>query len=160
MSNTTRNIHPYYRSACASFVKGRNVEKLAASIGMSAHVLRNKFNQQQKHKLSGDDLIALYHATKDEALLDALLFECGLTAVAIPDAERAPSLTHQVIHLNSQIASIGQRTLELTERGRITGNDHRTFMSIATEAMGAVALLINDVDRRFQVVSPIAALAM
>ncbi|WP_284125458.1 phage regulatory CII family protein, partial [Klebsiella pneumoniae] len=81
------NLHPHYRSVCAGFVKDRNVEKLAASVGMSAHVLRNKFNQQQKHKLSGDDLIALYQVTKDETLLDALLFECGLTAVAIPDAE-------------------------------------------------------------------------
>ncbi|WP_368206130.1 phage regulatory CII family protein [Aeromonas sp. s5] len=160
MSNTTRNLHPYYRSACAGFVKDRNIEKLAASMGMSAHVLRNKFNQQQKHKLSGDDLIALYQVTKDETLLDALLFECGLTAVAIPDAERAPSLTHQVIQLNSQIASIGQRTLELTERGRITSNEHRSFMSIAAAAMGSVALLINDVEQRFQVVSPLAALAM
>ncbi|MFQ2646965.1 phage regulatory CII family protein [Aeromonas caviae] len=160
VSNNTRNLHPHYRSACAGFVKDRNVEKLAASMGMSAHVLRNKFNQQQKHKLSGDDLIALYQVTKDETLLDALLFECGLTAVAIPDAERAPSLTHQVINLNSQIASIGQRTLELTERGRITSNEHQSFMSIAAAAMGSVALLINDVEQRFQVVSPLAALAM
>lgn len=160
VSNITKSQHPHYRGACASFAKDHNVEQVAASIGMSAHVLRNKFNQAQKHKLSGEDLIALYHATQDETLLDALLLECGLTAVAIPSAERAPSLTHQVIQLNSQIASIGQRTLELTERGRITNNEHRSFMSIATAAMGSVALLINDVEQRFQVMSPLAALAM
>lgn len=65
-----------------------------------------------------------------------------------------------MIQLNSQISSIGQRTLELTERSRITSNEHRSFMSIAAAAMGSVALLINDVEQRFQVVSPLAALAM
>lgn len=156
MSNITQNIHPHYRGACAGFVKEHNVKKLAASIGMSAHVLRNKFNQQQKHKLSGDDLIAIYRATGDASLLSGLLFECGLTAVAIPKTERAPSLPHQAIDLNAKIASIGQRVLELAERGRITRSERNTLVSVATSAMGSLAILIHDIEARFQAVPTLA----
>ncbi|MGY4028459.1 phage regulatory CII family protein [Aeromonas rivuli] len=160
MSDNHTNLHPYYRAACASFVEQHNMESVAASIGMSSHVLRNKFNQAQKHKLSGDDLVALYHATHDETLLDGLLFECGLTAIAIPCTERAPSLPHQAIGLNAAVATIGQRALELTERGRITRTERNSLVSVATAAMGSLAILIHDVEQRFQAVSPLAALAM
>ncbi|MDQ1883633.1 hypothetical protein A7D02_03445 [Aeromonas salmonicida] len=156
-------IHRHWVSACQQFAdnnKGK-VADLGRTIGMKhPQTLSNKLNPEQEHELTVAELISLYHATKDETLFDGALLCCGLTAVAIPQGERAPSLTHQVIHLNSQIASIGQRTLELTERGRITSKEHRTFMSIATAAMGSVALLINDVEQRFQVMSPLAALAM
>ena len=157
------DIHTYWHQACLLFAdnnKGK-VADLGRAIGMKhPQTLSNKLNPEQEHELTVPELISLYHATRDETLFDGALLCCGLTAVAIPKGERAPSLTHQVINLNSQIASIGLHTLELTERGRITSKEHRTFMSIATAAMGSVALLINDVEQRFQVVSPLAALAM
>lgn len=156
MSTNTHHIHPHYRGACDKFKSQHCLEELAGQLGMGAHVLRNKFNRAQKHKLSGEDLIALYHATGDETLIDGLLFECGLTAVAIPQAERAPSLPHQAIDLNAKVASIGQRALELTERGRITRSERNTLVSVATSAMGSLAILIHDVEARFQAVPTLA----
>lgn len=50
---------------------------MAASIGTSAYVLRNKFNQQQKHKLFGDGFMTFYCVTKNEALIDALLLKAA-----------------------------------------------------------------------------------
>ncbi|EJN6956443.1 phage regulatory CII family protein [Aeromonas hydrophila] len=157
------DIHRNWHQACQLFADNNKggVADLGRAIGMKhPQTLSNKLNPEQEHELTVAELISLYHATQDETLFDGALLCCGLTAVAIPKGERAPSLTHQVISLNSQIASIGLHTLELTERGRITSHEHRTFMSIATAAMGSVALLINDVEQRFQVVSPLAALAM
>ncbi|MBL0563141.1 phage regulatory CII family protein [Aeromonas hydrophila] len=157
------DIHSHWHSACRLFAEKHNkkVANLGRTIGMKhPQTLSNKLNPEQEHEMTVAELISLYHATQDETLFDGALLCCGLTAIAIPKGDRAPSLTHQVINLNSQIASIGQRTLELTESGRITSKEHRTFMSIATAAMGSVALLINDVEQRFQVVSPLAALAM
>ena len=156
MSNNHPHLHPHYLSACDRFSISHNLEEVADAIGMSGHVLRNKFNRAQKHKLSGEDLIALYHATGDETLFDGLLLECDLTAVAIPHAERAPSLPHQAIDLNAKVASIGQRALELTDRGRITRSERNTLVSVATSAMGSLAILIHDIEARFQAVPTLA----
>ncbi|MNF22884.1 Phage regulatory protein CII (CP76) [compost metagenome] len=79
-----------------------------------------------------------------------------MTAVAIPQAERAPSLPHQAIDLNAKIASIGQRALELTDRGRITRSERNTLVSVATSAMGSLAILIHDIEARFQAVPALA----
>lgn len=156
MSNITQRLHPHYRGACASFAEKHNVEQVAASIGMSSHVLRNKFNEAQKHKLSGDDLIKLTLATKDQTLLQGVLFECGYTAMPIPAATRAPSMTHQVIDLTAKLASLGQRALEITSGGRITRSERNTLVSVATSAMGSLAILIHDIEARFQAVPTLA----
>ena len=149
--------HPHFESACSRFKSNHEISVIAPSAGIDAQVLRNKLNPDQPHHLTARDLIALYHATEgDETLFDGMLLECGLTAVAIPKAERAPSLPHQAIDLNAKIASIGQRALELTERGRITRTERNTLVSVATSAMGSLAILIHDVETRFQAVPALA----
>jgi hypothetical protein len=124
---------------------------------MNPQLLRNKLNPDQPHELTVAELIAITQASDgDETLFDGALFGCGLTAVAIPQAERAPSLPHQAIDLNAKVASIGQRALELTERGRITRSERNTLVSVATSAMGSLAILIHDVEARFQAIPALA----
>lgn len=153
------DIHTHWQSACQQFAshsKGR-VAEFARAIGMTPQTLSNKLNPEQEHELTVVELIALYHVTKgDETLFDGALFGCGLTAVAIPKSERAPSLPHQAIDLNAKIASIGQRALELTDRGRITRSERNTLVSVATSAMGSLAILIHDVEARFQAIPALA----
>lgn len=145
--------HHHYQSACQRFAESHNLSEVARAIGMKPQTLANKCNPEQPHHhLTVAELIAIYHATQDETLFDGMLLECGLTAVEIPSAERKPSLPHQAIDLNAKVASIGQRALELSERGRITRNDRNTLVSVATAAMGSLAILIHDVEQRFQAV--------
>ncbi|WP_429074411.1 phage regulatory CII family protein [Aeromonas hydrophila] len=149
--------HPHFESACSRFKSNHEISAIAPLAGIDAQVLRNKLNPDQPHHLTVADLIALYHATdKDETLIDGMLMECGLTAVAIPSAERAPSLPHQAIRLNADVASIGMRAVELAERGRVTRTERNTIISVATSAMGSLALLIHDVEARFQAVPAVA----
>ncbi|MBW3846216.1 MULTISPECIES: phage regulatory CII family protein [Aeromonas] len=149
--------HPHFESACSRFTSTHVISKVAAEAGIDAQVLRNKLNPDQPHQLTVADLIALYHATEgDETLFDGMLLECSLTAVAIPKAERATSMIHQVIDLNAQVASVSQRTLELTERGRITRSERNTMMSSINSIFGACALFAIDIERRFQAVPPLA----
>ncbi|WP_421179023.1 phage regulatory CII family protein [Aeromonas enteropelogenes] len=153
--------HPHWISACQRFAASHNMTEIAQRAGMNPQILRNKLNPDQPHELTVAELIAITQASEgDETLFDGALFCCGLTAVAIPQAERAPSLPHQAIDLNAKIASIGQRALELTDRGRITRSERNTLVSVATSAMGSLAILIHDVESRFQVISPLAALTM
>ncbi|VXA79229.1 MULTISPECIES: phage regulatory CII family protein [Aeromonas] len=149
--------HPHWISACQRFAASHNMAEIAQRVGMNPQLLRNKLNPDQPHELTVAELIAITQASDgDETLFDGALFGCGLTAVAIPQAERAPSLPHQAIDLNAKIASIGQRALELTERGRITRSERNTLVSVATSAMGSLAILIHDVEARFQAIPALA----
>lgn len=149
--------HPHWISACQRFAANHNMAEIAQRADMNPQLLRNKLNPDQPHELTVAELIAITQASKgDETLFDGALFGCGLTAVAIPQAERAPSLPHQAIDLNAKIASIGQRALELTDRGRITRSERNTLVSVATSAMGSLAILIHDIEARFQAVPALA----
>ncbi|KLV47686.1 hypothetical protein SH16_01419 [Aeromonas caviae] len=149
--------HPHWISACQRFAASHNMAEIAQRAGMNPQLLRNKLNPDQPHELTVAELIAITQASDgDETLFDGALFGCGLTAVAIPQAERAPSLPHQAIDLNAKIASIGQRALELTDRGRITRSERNTLVSVATSAMGSLAILIHDIEARFQAVPALA----
>ncbi|MGY3909639.1 phage regulatory CII family protein [Aeromonas piscicola] len=149
--------HPHWISACQRFAASHNMAEIAQRVGMNPQLLRNKLNPDQPHELTVAELIAITQASDgDETLFDGALFGCGLTAVAIPQAERAASLPHQAIDLNAKIASIGQRALELTERGRITRSERNTLVSVATSAMGSLAILIHDVEQRFQAIPALA----
>ena len=147
----------HFNSACSRFAASHSLAEVARATGIGEQVLRNKLNPEQPHQLTTRDLVAIYHATEgNETLFDGMLMECGLTAVAIPKAERAPSLPHQAIDLNAKIASIGQRALELSERGRVSRTERNTIVSVATSAMGSLALLIHDIEARFQAVPTVA----
>ncbi len=149
--------HPHWISACQRFAASHNMAEIAQRAGMNPQLLRNKLNPDQPHELTVAELIAITQASEgDETLFDGALFGCGLTAIAIPQAERAPSLPHQAIDLNAKIASIGQRALELTDRGRITRSERNTLVSVATSAMGSLAILIHDIEARFQAVPALA----
>lgn len=157
MFEQTCSKHYHFDSACSRFAASHSLAEVARAAGIGEQVLRNKLNPAQPHQLTARELVAVYHATEgDETLFDGLLLECGLTAVAIPKAERAPSLPHQAIDLNAKIASIGQRALELTDRGRITRSERNTLVSVATSAMGSLAILIHDIEARFQAVPTLA----
>lgn len=157
MFDLSSTKHPHFESACSRFAASHSLAEVARAAGIGEQLLRNKLNPAQPHQLTARELVAIYHATEgDETLFDGLLLECGLTAVAIPKADRAPSLPHQAIDLNAKIASIGQRALELTDRGRITRSERNTLVSVATSAMGSLAILIHDIEARFQAVPTLA----
>jgi hypothetical protein len=145
--------HPHWISACQRFAASHNIAEIAQRAGMNPQLLRNKLNPDQPHELTVVELIAITQASEgDETLIDGALFGCGLTAIAIPEADRKPSLPHQAIDLNAKVASIGQRALELSERGRITRSERNTLVGVATAAMGSLAILIHDIEARFQAV--------
>ncbi|MBV7598011.1 phage regulatory CII family protein [Aeromonas sp. sia0103] len=151
--------HPHWVSACQRFAETHkgSVAEIARTIGMkNPQTLSNKLNTEQEHELTVAELIAITRATGDETLFDGALLCCGLTAITIPQTERAPSLPHQAIDLNAKVASIGQRALELTDRGRITRSERNTLVSVATSAMGSLAILIHDIEARFQAVPTLA----
>ncbi|MDX7921654.1 phage regulatory CII family protein [Aeromonas media] len=144
--------HPHFDSACSRFAASHSLAEVARAAGINVQMLRNKLNPEQSHQLTARDLVALFHATGDETLLDGLLFECGLTAIAIPEREKAPSLAHQVIDTTAKVAGLGAQALTVVESGRVTKGQRNALVGAATAAMGNLAILITEIEHKYQAI--------
>lgn len=139
-----------FQSACERFAALHVLSDVAKQTGIREQVLRNKLNADQPHKLTVEDMIAIYHATRDETLLDGALFDCGLTAVRLPGAAERPHLVSRAVELNAAVAGLGMHAMQVTSAGRVTKGQRNTIVGVATAAMGELAILINEVESKFQ----------
>jgi predicted transcriptional regulator len=151
-SATTSKQSVAFQSACERFAATHVLSEVARETGIREQVLRNKLNADQPHKLTVEEMIAIYHATGDETLLDGALFDCGLTAVKLPDGEAKPHLVASAVEINANVAGIGMHALEVTQSGRVTKGQRNTIVSAATIAMGQLAIIISEVEHKFQTV--------
>jgi len=138
-----------FNSACERFAAKYVISEIADAAGIQAQMLRNKLNPDQPHQLTAIDLIALYHATGDETLIDGLLFCCGLTAYEIPKVSTDEQLLARTVELNAQVGSVGAHTLQINRYGRITESQRNVLVDTATVAIGNLAILINEVETKF-----------
>lgn len=151
MFNATANTQTLaFQSACDRFAALHNITEVAQAAGINPQVLRNKLNADQPHQLTVRDLITLYQVTGDETLLDGALLDCGLTAVRLPGAEEQPHLVSRAIELNAAVSGLGVHALQVTSTGRVTKGQRNTIVGVATAAMGELAILINEVENKFQ----------
>jgi len=153
MFEQTCSKHPHWISACQRFAANHNVAELANKAGINPQTLRNKLNPDQPHELTVVELIALTQASDgDETLFDGALFCCGLTAIAIPEREKGPSLAHQVIDTTAKVAGLGAQALTVVESGRVTKGQRNALVGAATAAMGNLALLITEIEHKYQAI--------
>lgn len=141
-----------FNSACERFAAQYVLSDVAKQAGLREQMLRNKLNPDQPHQLTVDDLIKLYQATGDETLIDGALFCCGLTAFALPEQVSDAQMMERTIHLNAQVGGIGSQTMQIHKQGRITRTQRNRVVNAATVAMGELAILINEVESKFQTV--------
>ncbi|MFC5705441.1 phage regulatory CII family protein [Aeromonas eucrenophila] len=160
MSNRQHNLHSHFVSACDRFKQAHNLTQLATEIGMSADVLRNKFNPaQERHKLTATDLIDLYRATGDDTLFDGLLFDCHLTAVAITPANDTTPISHRVIDATAKVAGIGAQAVHVLESGRVTKGQRNALVGSLMATVEHLVLIATEVENKFQAVPGLACAA-
>lgn len=141
-----------FNSACERFAANYVTSDLAKAAGMQPQMLRNKLNPDQPHQLTAADIVALYHATGDETLIDGLLFCCGLTAFELPKTLSGTQLIERTIDLNANVSGLGSHALQIHKNGRVTRTQRNMVVNAATVAMGELAILINEVESKFQTV--------
>ena len=141
-----------FDSACERFAANYVTSDLAKAAGMQPQMLRNKLNPDQPHQLTAADLINLYHATGDETLIDGLLFCCGLTAFALPKTTSDAQLMERTIELNARVGGLGSQAVQIHKSGRVTKTQRNMVVNTATLAMGELAILINEIESKFQTV--------
>jgi len=138
-----------FSSACERFSAKYVLSDVAKAAGIKEQMLRNKLNPDQPHQLTVNDIISLYHATGDETLIDGLLFCCGLTAYEIPKVSTDEQLLARTVELNAQVGSAGAHILQINRNGRITQSQRNVLVDTATVAIGNLAILINEVESKF-----------
>ena len=141
-----------FNSACERFAAKYVTSDIAKAAGMQPQMLRNKLNPDQPHQLTAVEIIALYHATGDETLIDGLLFCCGLTAFELPKTLSDAKLIERTIELNANVSGLGSHALQIHKNGRITRTQRNMVVNAATVAMGELAILINEIESKFQTV--------
>ncbi|EQB8041019.1 phage regulatory CII family protein [Aeromonas hydrophila] len=162
MSNQRTHSHSHFAAACDLFKQAHNISQLADAIGMTSHVLHNKFNPAcERHNLTAQDLIALYHATGDDTLFDGLLFDCGLTAVRLPGAAQvAPEArAQQALNASAQILGVTAQATTILAGDRVTKNNRNTVVTGIWAGIEHLVLLATEVEDRFHAVPGLACAA-
>lgn len=162
MSNQRTHSHSHFAAACDLFKQAHNISQLAEAIGMTSHVLHNKFNPAcERHNLTAQDLIALYQATGDDTLFDGLLFDCGLTAVRLPGAAQvAPEArAQQALNASAQILGVTAQATTILAGDRVTKNNRNTVVTGIWAGIEHLVLLATEVEDRFHAVPGLACAA-
>ncbi|WP_270809066.1 phage regulatory CII family protein [Aeromonas sp. QDB08] len=162
MSNQSCFSHSHFAGACDLFKQAHNISQLAEAIGMSSHVLHNKFNPAcERHNLTAHDLIALYHATGDDTLFDGLLFDCQLTAVRLPAAAIvAPEArAQQALNAGAQIMGVTAQATTILAGDRVTKSHRNTVVTGIWAGIEHLVLIATEVEDRFHAVPGLACAA-
>ena len=162
MSNERTRSHSHFAGACDLFKQAHNISQLAEAIGMSSHVLHNKFNPAcERHNLTAHDLIALYHATGDDTLFDGLLFDCGLTATKLP-AAAAPTpeaRAQQALTASAQLLGVTAQATTLLNGPRVTKAHRNAVISGLWAGIEHLVLIATEVEDKFHAVPSLACAA-
>lgn len=162
MSNQLTNSHSHFAGACDLFKQAHNISQLAEDIGMTSHVLHNKFNPAcERHNLTAQDLIALYRATGDDTLFDGLLFDCGLTAVRLPAAATATpeARAQQALNASAQILGVTAQATTILAGDRVTKSHRNTVVTGIWAGIEHLVLIATEVENKFQAVPGLACAA-
>ncbi|MCW2105388.1 UNVERIFIED_ORG: hypothetical protein M2402_002556 [Rahnella aquatilis] len=150
------SIHPHFDTACRRFSLAHNLTELAAVIGISAQVLRNKLNPDQPHRLTVNELILLTDITDDSAVLDGLLAQLKCLP-AVPVNEAKPN--NLPMHALSATAAIGVIAGEAISPAPMTQSRRNAILDRANQAIRDLSLLVVSVESRFHT-TPALATAM
>lgn len=163
MSNQRTHSHSHFAVACDLFKQAHNISQLADDIGMSGHVLHNKFNPAcERHNLTAQDLIALYHVTGDDTLFDGLLFDCQLTAVRLPSSDaviQPEARAQQALTAGAQILGVTSQATTILAGDRVTKTNRNTVLTGLWAGIEHLVLLATEVEDRFHAVPGIACAA-
>lgn len=162
MSNQRTHSHSHFAGACDLFKQAHNISQLADAIGMTSHVLHNKFNPAcERHNLTAQDLIALYRATGDDTLFDGLLFDCGLTAVRLPAAATATPEARalQALNASAQILGVTAQATTILAGDRVTKSHRNTVVTGIWAGIEHLVLIATEVEDRFHAVPGLACAA-
>lgn len=150
------SIHPHLDTACRRFSLAHNLTEVAAIMGVSAQVLRNKLNPDQPHRLTVNELILLTDITDDSAVLDGLLAQLKCLP-AVPMNEAKPN--NLPMHALSATAAIGVIAGEAISPAPMTQSRRNAILDRANQAIRDLSLLVVSVESRFHT-TPALATAM
>lgn len=155
----TATKHPHFESACSRFAAAYRLGDIAKAAGIGAQMLRNKLNPDQPHQLTAADLIALYRATGDDTLFDGLLFDCGLTAVRLPEAGDTALCPSELLNTTAQIAGITAQAAPLLDGAPMTKAKRNAVVGGLMAGIERLVLLATEIEDKYHAVPSLACAA-
>ncbi|MGL4193217.1 MAG: phage regulatory CII family protein [Vibrio sp.] len=144
-----------YNAVCSDFVVNHNVEQLAKQIGLDGQTLRNMLNPAQPHKMSPVDLVLLCKASGDYTIVNTLFSDCGVVTVALPDQSAAKNIIERVLLNTSLCGELSSDAIQMCNAERLPRSSKRKTLAKCQAALGNLALLIADLEKRTTGLQPL-----
>ena len=148
MYNSNTLIHNSFDAACVRFARSENIESIASELDIRAAVLRNKLNPNQPHQLTVAELISITNKTENEAIVNGVILDLGLTVVRMPKTQSKKSLAMSALSVNAAAGDIANQIIEVESDCRLTQTKKDQIVKKAQSAMRELVFLMSDVENR------------
>ncbi len=144
-----------YNAVCSDFVVNHNIEQLAKRISLDGQSLRNMLNPAQPHKMSPVDLVLLCKASGDYTIINTLFSDCGVVAVALPEQGEEKNIIERVLLNTSLCGELSSDAMQMCTAERLPRSRKRKTLAKCQAALGNLALLIADLEKRTTGLQPL-----
>ncbi|ENM5737206.1 phage regulatory CII family protein [Vibrio mimicus] len=144
-----------YNAVCCDFVVNHNIEKLAKLMGINGQILRNMLNPAQPHKLSPVDLVLLCKASGDYTIVNTLFADCGVVTIALPEQGKDKNIIERVLLNTSLCGELSSDAMQMCTAERLPRSRKRKTLAKCQAALGNLALLIADLEKRTTDLQPL-----
>ncbi|MGC6386675.1 phage regulatory CII family protein [Ewingella sp. S1.OA.A_B6] len=146
----------HFDEACKAFVNRHNIAELAADMGTKPQILRNKFNPEQPHKLTCEEVLLITDLTEDAALLDGMLAQINcLPSVPVNELATLNLSTYAL----QATAAVGSIAADAVRGGNVTSQRRMSLLDGVNAGIRHLSLIGLIVQGRVQA-SPALASAV
>ncbi|CAK1931735.1 Transcriptional regulator [Vibrio crassostreae] len=147
-------ISEFYRTkqlafdeACCVFATSENISSLAAGIGMTPTILRNKLNPAQPHVLSCVDAITLAKVSGNHTIVNSLLLGLGVVTAHITSESTDDTFVQRVLENSIHSGELSRMALEYAGNQRLTRAQKHKLIHTAHASIGVQVKLIRSLEK-------------
>lgn len=152
--NDIDSIGEFYRTkqlafneACCIFAITENISSLAARIGMTPTILRNKLNPAQPHVLSCVDAITITQVSGNYTILNSLLLGLGVVTARITPESTNDTFVQSALENSIHSGELSRMALEHAGEHRLTRTQKHKIIHTAHASISVQVKLIRSLEK-------------
>ncbi|MEZ8041781.1 phage regulatory CII family protein [Vibrio sp. 1F263] len=147
-------ISEFYRTkqlafdeACCVFATSENISSLAAGIGMTPTILRNKLNPAQPHVLSCVDALTLAKVSGNHTIVNSLLLGLGVVTAHITSENTDDTFVQSVLENSVHSGELSRMALDYAGEHRLTRTQKHKIIHNAHASISVQVKLIRSLEK-------------